>query len=169
VTSGHIIDDETHGRKFVERVISKAARRRGLPSKHAHTPFIVALQSNEPELRPLTVLSTLTGPRHWSPPAKPAPLIPRFEDARSRGWELLLKEWGYVGVSEMRFPNYGAFGDESVTWANDVSGVMVLHDSDTLLQWLPNPFAADAIADPRLLDIGVPFEMLGASSPDEGE
>lgn len=65
------------------------------------------------------------------------------------------------------FPHYGAFGDESAAWANDVSGVMVLHDSDTLLQWLPNPFAADAIADPRLLDMGFPFEMLGASSPSE--
>lgn len=44
---------------------------------------------------------------------------------------------------------------------------MVLHDSDTLLQWLPNPFAADAIAHPRLLDIGIPFEMLERVVPAE--
>jgi hypothetical protein len=135
---------------------------------HAGTPFVVALQSNEPELRPNVVLSTLTGPRLWAPPARPAPIVPRFEHARSRGWEPLLKEWRYIGVSEVRFPNHGAFGDDSVIWANDVSGVMVLHDSDTLLQWLPNPFAADAIADPRLLDIGFPFEMMGAPSPELG-
>jgi hypothetical protein len=137
----------------------------GLPQEHAETPFVVALQSNEPELRPTTVLSRLTGPRQWSTRARPAPVLPRFELARSRGWEALLAEWRYLGVSQLRFPNYGTFGDESVTWANDVSGVMVLHDSDTLLQWLPNPFAADTTADPRLLDIGFPFEMLGASSP----
>lgn len=167
VTSAHFIDDETLGRKFIERVSTKARKRAGLPRALAETPFVVALQSNEPELRPTTVLSTLTGPRHWSTQAKPAPVIPRFQHACSRGWEPLLKEWRYVGVSQVRFPHYGAFGDESAAWANDVSGVMVLHDSDTLLQWLPNPFAADAIADPRLLDMGFPFEMLGASSPSE--
>jgi len=165
VTSAHFIDDETLGRKFIERVSTKARKRAGLPQEHAETPFVVAFQSNEPELRPTTVLSMLTGPRQWSTQAKPAPVLPQFELARSRGWEPLLAEWRYLGVSQVRFPNYGAFGDESVTWANDVSGVMVLHDSDTLLQWLPNPFAADAIADPRLLDIGIPFEMLGASRP----
>jgi hypothetical protein len=165
VTAAHFIDDETLGRKFIERVSTKAHKRAGLPQVHAETPFVVAFQSNEPELRPTTVLSTLTGPRHWSTQAKPDPIIPRFEHARSRGWEPLLSEWRYLGVSQVRFPNYGAFGDESATWAKDVSGVMVLHDSDTLLQWLPNPFAADAIGDPRLLDIGFPFDMLGASSP----
>lgn len=165
VTSGHIIDEETLGAKFVERVLSKAGKRARLPPLHAGTPFVIAFQSNEPELRPNTVLSKLTGPRLWAPPARPAPIVPKFEAARRRDWEPLLKEWRYVGPSEIRFPSHGAFGDETATWANDVSGVMVLHDSDTLLQWLPNPFAADAIADPRLLGIGFPFEMMGAPSP----
>jgi hypothetical protein len=126
VASAHVIDDETLGRKFIERASTKAHKRSGLPQAHAETPFVVALQSNEPELRPTTVLSTLTGPRQWSTQAKPAPVLPGFEHARSRGWEPLLEEWRYLGVSQVRFPNYGAFGDESVTWANDVSGVMVV-------------------------------------------
>jgi hypothetical protein len=165
VTSAHFIDDQTLGRKFLERVSTKAHKRVGLPVVHAETPFVVAFQSNEPELRPTTVLSTLTGPRQWSTQATPAPIIPRFEHARSLGWEPLLSEWRYLGVSQVRFPNYGAFGDESAPWAKEVSGVVVLHDSDTLLQWLPNPFAVDAIANVRLLDIGFPFDMLGAPSP----
>lgn len=99
VTSGHIIDEEMLGEKFIERVLTKARKRLRLPPVHAGTPFVVALQSNEPELRPNVVLSTLTGPRLWAPPARPAPIVPRFELACSRGWEPLLKEWRYLGVS----------------------------------------------------------------------
>lgn len=166
VTAAHFIDEETLGAKFIERVVTKALKRASLPPERANTPFIVALDNNEPELRPANVLWKLTGSRVWASSVEQPPHDPRIEAARSRGWDRLLKEWRYIGASQVRIPNHGAFGDESVTWANDVSGVLVLHDSDTLLQWLPNPFADAAIASHRLLDIGFSFDMLGASNPD---
>ncbi len=165
VTAVHLIDDATLGAKFLEKIRFKADKRQGLPAAHKRTPFVVALQSHESELRPVTVLSTLTGPRTWNPPPKPAAHVPRFEAARERGWEPVLSEWGYVGSTAMLFPSHGAFGDAGATWAREVSGVIVLHDSDTVVQWLPNPFAANEIADTRLMQIGLPLDILGAPSP----
>jgi hypothetical protein len=165
VTAAHLIDESTLGAKFLQRLEQKANRRKALPAEYQHSPFLIAVRNQQSELRPLTVLSTLTGPRCYSPPPKLAPLVPRFEAAGVSGWMPLLEEWGYVGTSAMVFPHYGAFGDESLQWSKEISGVLVLHDSDTLLQWLPNPFAAPPRADPRLLQPGFPFSMLGASCP----
>jgi hypothetical protein len=75
-------------------------------------------------------------------------------------WNALLKESAYVGA-ETIFENYGAYLEQS--WAADLSGVLVAHESGTRIQWLPNPFARPAIRDPRLLKIGLPLDKLGFS------
>ncbi len=57
------VDDEKHGAKLLEKLRSKADRRVSLPHEHASTPYVIALQNDESELHPITVLSALTGRR----------------------------------------------------------------------------------------------------------
>lgn len=60
-------------------------------------------------------------------------------------------------------PHYGAF--DGCDWAENLSGVLVIH-SRHKVQWLPNPFAAEAIRELRLLDLGLSIEKLGSHHPD---
>jgi hypothetical protein len=161
VTSVHLIDDETLGAKLERHISRKAAKRSKLPAKHRNTPFVVALQSDEGELAPGTVLSCLTGARTWLRGPHEMPSVPRFVDACRAGWAPLLAAWDYVGTTSVDFrAGHGAFGDPSPSgWGQQISGVLVTHQTWTLQQWLPNPFAATPILDRRLLDIGLPFAV----------
>jgi hypothetical protein len=173
VTSVHTFDDDKQRERFARDLKDKAERRRKLPAVHRSTPFVVAVQSDEFELSPTTVLSTLTGSRcHYSgsPAVRDAWLRegrakypPAVLSALQGPRGSLLEAWGYGPDAPALLTSFGAYFEEA--WTRDLSGVLVTHHSRTRVQWLPNPFAAPEIADPRILTIGLSLDMLGGDSP----
>ncbi len=192
VTMAHYVNIEDHKEKLLKDLKRKADRRASLKSHpHLHRiPFIVAYENWEPELRELYVLSTLTGMRTSCLGMKPPPVDhpPKVMAAWNSPWQRLLREWDYGPDAECRLircgdephrgrchhkpdvgstsgdePHYGAF--DGCDWAQNLSGVLVIH-SRHKIQWLPNPFAAEAIRELRLLDLGLSIEKLGSHHPD---
>ena len=191
VTKAHYVNIEDHKEKLLKGLKCKADRRASLKSHpHLHRiPFIVAYENWEPELGELYVLSSLTGMRtsYWGmkPPVDhPSKILAAWNSP----WQHLLREWDYgpdaecrlircgdephpgrchhkpeVGSASEAEPHYGSF--DGCDWAENLSGVLVLH-SRHKIQWLPNPFAAEAIRELRLLDIGLSIEKLGSHHPD---
>ncbi len=166
VSTVHWLDSEGQKAKFLEKVRGKARRRAALPPAHGATPYVVALQNDEWELQPATVLSALTGSRehlggglvnHAKPPSRIAALT-------LTPWAPLVKEWDYVDQPSVRLADYGAYGnaDDVVT---NLSGVLVMHQGGGLVQWLPNPFSEKDSNDPRLLQIGLSLAKLGGPPP----
>ena len=83
-------------------------------------------------------------------------------DAARKGWQNLLEEWDYANGAQVGLTDFGCYLDSTTQWACEVSGVVVTHNGGSLVQWLPNPFAARAINDPRLLQVGFPLDKIGA-------
>ena len=121
----------------------------------------MAIQNEETDLQPVTVLSALTGGRCWvsKPMPQAAEPSPRIAAALAEGWGSLLKEWDYIDAPQVRFTGYGALSEP---WATSVSAVLVSHHGGTTTQWFPNPFADPTIRDLRLLHAGLPLDKLGA-------
>lgn len=166
-TAVHWINAEEHERRLLIDLERKAQRRARLPPHLERTPFVVACVSEEWELMERNVLSALTGGRikflDRSPPpiSHPADVMAAWNCQ----WQPLLQEWDYGPDAELRLQDYGAFHREE--WAKNLSAVMVVHGPRCLrgpkIQWLPNPFAADAIREVRLLDIGLSIDKGGGT------
>jgi hypothetical protein len=173
VIAAHQIDISSHASRFLRAVKNKALKRQDFPAEYASaTPYFVAVQNDEIELPPVAVLSALTGSRAFiSVPTEERArwqrdnpvTYPRAVEEADRRWRPLFKEWDYGDDSKYRMTDYGAYLDGAATWASNLSGVWVLHENrSSLLQWLPNPFAAPAINDPRFLELGFSIAQGGA-------
>jgi hypothetical protein len=191
LTALHSIDANKHERKFLDDLSRKAQRRASLPSHRQRTPFVVAYVSEEPELADRHVLSALTGARHFSYSPPPVSHPPEVMAAWNSPWQRLLREWDYGSDAKCRIlrcgvlhggqcqhnpgavstgkihDHYGAF--DGSDWAKNLSAVMVVHGPRRLrgpkIQWLPNPFAAEAIRELRLLDLGLSVDQERAPHP----
>ena len=189
VTAVHWIDDEKHENNLLKALHFKAKKQPKLPIAWQGVPFVVAYENWETECDDLRVLSTLTGTRTAYVGLKPPPVNhpPKVMAAWNSPWRRLLQEWDYGPDAECRIlrcgaephrgicnhnsdientshpEHYGAF--DGCDWAQNLSGVLVLH-SRYKIQWLPNPFAEEAIRELRLLDLGLSIEKLGSHHPD---
>ncbi len=172
LTACHSIRDEAHSDKFLRDVRTKAERRANLPEDRRSTPFVVAYDNRESELSPVTAHSALTGSRCALAASDPglrqrwqrehAVTNPRVLEALANQWAPLVMAWNYAPDSDLRISRYGAYLADS--WAAELSGVLVTHIIDRV-QWLPNPFAHEALAEPRLLELGLPVSVMGESHP----
>ncbi|MGC9984909.1 MAG: hypothetical protein ABSF35_14925 [Polyangia bacterium] len=169
VTACHDLGTEHRG-KFLSDIEHKAQKRKGLPKKYASTVFLLAIQNAEYDLSPVDVLTILTGARVWPSGTGAQRLHDHPEEhpeavkaAGRSGWQELLDEWDYGSETQYRFSNYGAYLDGSNEWAHEISGVLIGHDADSVLQWLPNPFSRPEINDTRLLRIGFPLGKDGSA------
>lgn len=188
VTKAHWVDIEEHQKKLLQDLKRKADRRAGLPPQYQGTPFVVAYENWEPELSELRVMTTLTGSRTSYLGMKPPPVKHPAEvmAAWNSPWRRLLQEWDYGPDAKCRIlrcgvlhggqcqhnpgavstgnirNHYGAF--DGSDWAKNLSGVLVVHGRYAI-QWLPNPFAAEAIRELRLLDLGLSIGQEGAPHP----
>lgn len=170
LTSVHWMDAEAQKEKFLREVQRKAAKRSRLPAEFAATPFVVAIQNDEIELMPTMTLTALTGSRcaFGGPESERASWMnegrarypSEVEAAAQLGWRRLLTAWEYESNARCVLTDFGAY--HSAEWAKNVSATIVTHHGGALTQWLPNPFAQPSIADPRLLEIGLPLDMLGS-------
>jgi len=165
-TAARIMDDVAYKKSLLAKLRKKAARRPCLPQRHLSMPYVVALQNDEIDLQPLTVLSALTGSRQVlrSPAGMPTEVPPRIAAAARAEWRDLLREWDYIESPLLRLSDYGAFGNEEDIWASNLSGVLVTHNAGTIVQWMPNPFATEAIREPQLLHVGLPLNKLGRAT-----
>lgn len=172
VSSCHFRRDQAHSSKFFRDVRTKAKRRANLPEARRSTPFIVAYDNREHELSPVTAHSALTGSR--CPLVESDPDLrqrwklehpvtnPRVLEALANQWAPLVRAWDYAPDSDLRISEYGAYLEDA--WAAELSGVLVTHLIDRV-QWLPNPFAHEVLAEPRLLELGLPVSVVGESHP----
>lgn len=175
LTTAHWIDEPGLSEAFLDSLERKAARRGALPQEHAHTPFLIAYVSEEPELLPVNTGSALTGSRGWLSGStsaerrkwveekralRPASLTQAIENAYQNGWAPLLDEWDHGPDAEMPFMHPGAFlaacDDEAFAWAKAISGVLIVSGQGYYMQWLPNPFAQPELNAPWLQHIGFP-------------
>ncbi|MGC4091635.1 MAG: hypothetical protein QM756_27890 [Polyangiaceae bacterium] len=163
-----VVDEAKHAQHFLRKIRSKAEKRKNLPSKHVGTPFVVAVENHESELLPVTVLSALTGSRqHLGHGLTGDPCVPALiENASRGGWIELIRAWQYIDTPDIRLADYGAFGASEAGWASNLSAVLVAHNGGATMQWLPNPFAVEDLADARLLRVGLALDPLGAAPPD---
>jgi hypothetical protein len=175
VTSVHLVDDDAHSARLKRELSWKAKKWERLPSQHrANTPFIVAVQNDETWCLPHSVLSTLTGSRSspsfgsdqpnraWVERRK-AQYPTAVAAAACAGWQPVLEEWDYGANARVAFTegNFGVY--QETPWARNLSGVVVAHQTNGPLQWLPNPWARSELNDPRLQKIGLGLAKEGSS------
>lgn len=153
------VDDVENAAKLRRELQRKAEKRAALPEHLRARPFIVAYDTLESAPIQYALARALTGGYGPVKDAKPAvnlpsPRTPEWQES----WQRLLMRWQLDPDAQLPF-QHGAFLTEP--WAQHLSGVLVTHRGG-LVQWLPNPFAAEEIREPRLLDIGLPLDKNGA-------
>lgn len=163
VTAFHCVRTEKHKMKLLRELEHKASKQRKLPPEKQATPFIVAYDNREPELDPLTAHSALTGSRccYWAPPEmqskyyaeKRASYPEDLLAALSGPWRRLMDDWDYGPHSRCYMQDFGALYEKE--WAQHLSGVLLMHVPE-IIQWLPNPYAAQHLRKPQLLEIQLP-------------
>ncbi|WP_437798593.1 hypothetical protein [Sorangium sp. So ce693] len=169
ITAAHLLNEQSQRERLVRDIRAKAEKRQKWPDELPRYPYVVAVQNDESELTPVDVLSALTGSRcAWLGDAEskkrflernPVTHPEEVAIAESNGWEEVLREWDFAKDADVCFVKYGSFIQE-FDWVRNLAGVLVVHHSQTLIQWLPNPFARDA--DVRFAKVGLPLDKLGA-------
>jgi hypothetical protein len=168
VTDVFFIPEEGYLQKVLDDVQRKADQQAKLPPAWLAAPYVVAYDNRDPWLMPGATFEALVGSRAYvdpelrEDPAWRARVThpPQVLAGLKSEWRPLLESWGFGSASECRFLEYGAL--LSAPWAGRLSGVLITHAID-VVQWLPNPFATEAPAETRLLDLGLPVEPLGAA------
>jgi hypothetical protein len=133
--AAHWINTAPHEERFLTALKDKALKRKRLPPAHASTPYLVAVQNDEFELPPVSVLSRLTGSRaYMDMPAEARkrllrkyPHPPGVRNAMDGEWRRVLDAWDYGPDSKYRLTDYGAYFDSAADWAQNLSGVCVMH------------------------------------------
>jgi len=165
VGTAHLGRDEALSEQFLRPVRKKAERRGELPPSERSTPFVVAYVSHEHELQAHAVVGALVASTFGVDLPENRDIIvssqgrwpPAVEDARRRGWGEALRAWHFEPGADSGIDQLGAYLEPG-GWARELSAVLVLHGRK--VQWLPNPWAV--VAEPRLLELGLPLERLGA-------
>lgn len=156
VSAFHCIRTEKYKEKLLRVLEHKASKQRKLPPEKQAIPFVVAYDNKEWELDPIAACSALTGSRCWSPAhpdEKRATYPANVIAALSGPWSRLKEDWGYGAHSQFYMEDFGAFFEKD--WAQHLSGVLLTHVQD-IIHWLPNPYAAEHLRAPHLLEIQLP-------------
>jgi len=163
VTAFHRIQTEKHIKKLLDVLEIKASKQPKLPTEKREIPFVVAYDNREWELTPFAAHSALTGSRcdFSAPPEEKAKYLNEkrttYPDdliaALSGPWKPLLEDWGYGPHSQFYMNDFGALFEKE--WAQHLSGVLLTHVQD-IIHWLPNPYAAEPLRAPQLLEIQLP-------------
>jgi len=83
-----------------------------------------------------------------------------IEGAYQNRWGSTLDDWGHGSEGLMAFHKDGLYLDAVHTpeaiWGSNLTGVVVLRNTGTHIQWLPNPFSEDASTTSWLQEVGLP-------------
>ncbi|WP_437798929.1 hypothetical protein [Sorangium sp. So ce693] len=175
VTSARILPDDELRSAFLHDIKRKAVRRENLPAEKRKLPFVVAYVSEEWALRPGMTNSALTGHRAWLSSATNAErkswvassrakrkkeVQAAIERAYQNGWGSTLDDWGHGSEGLMAFYKDGLYLDavhmHDFAWGSKLTGVVVLRNNGTHIQWIPNPFSEDASTTSWLQEVGLP-------------
>ena len=121
----HWVDSDEQGGGLIDKLQRKAKRRKRLPPHHHITAFVVAIDNHEADLGPITILSQLTGSRHWHG-LETGVVSALSEDVRnliSSEWNPVLPVWDYKGTPGMVMTDHGHFHTARADWAGELSGV----------------------------------------------
>jgi hypothetical protein len=163
ITGVHFIPDDEMVSAFLRDIERKAKKRDKLPNEKRNFPFIVVYVSEEQDLMPQITSSALTGQTTWLASAtseeqkrwvassrdkKPKPVREAIELAYQNQWGSTLDDWGHGLEGLMAFHKDGLYLDAvhmpESAWGRNLTGVLILRNNGTHLQWLPNPFSEDA-------------------------
>ena len=159
-----IINSETitvPSNKYVDRIrflltdekIGKAVKRTKWTGDHLKKHYIVAIDCEQPLLDEEDVTEALLGKRETYALAIPRKEIPpEVLKAAKKNWTTFLQRVHMIPKSLTAFSSYGIYLTNPI--CRNVSGVLVytrlVPRSESMVCFLPNPFAEDIINDSRL-------------------